>query len=202
MFPSALLWFPLSGRKVSQTMKKGTIAIFALAALLCLLSGVSAKADTITLTWTQQDGPTGQPLPYILDSGTDLFTIPTGQVIVGAIFTSALGNPNAFLDSTAVMNVDVNGVQVGSCPNTSSPCWIGTGSPIPFTYTYTATDLLSLATGMADLTITQTGCCAIRLSPSTLTITTAPITATPEPGSLALLGLGVLGLAALKLGKR
>ena len=183
-------------------MKKGTIAVFAVAALFCLLSSASAKADTITLTWTQQNGPTGQPLTYTLDAGSDVFTILTGQEIVGAVFTSALGNSNSFLDSTAVMNVYVNGIQVGSCPDRSSPCWNGTGNPIPFTYTYTATDLLSLTSGMADLTITQTDCCAIRLSPSMLTITTAPITATPESGSLSMLGLGVLGLAAVKLSKK
>src|SRR5215470_17028966 len=198
--------FP-SGRKVLQNpMKKSFMIYFLAAALLCLFSGISAKADTLTVTWGEVNGPDLFPgfFTGTIDAGAMPFTIPSGQTIVGAIFSSTLGNSNPldFDGSTAVMTVDVNGVQVGSCPDKSSPCWIGTGSPIPFTYTFTSADLLALGSGTADLTITQTDCCVIRLGASTLVITTSPTTATPEPGSLALLGFGVLGLAALKLGKK
>jgi PEP-CTERM motif len=177
-------------------MKKSFAIYFLAAAVLCLVSGFSAKADTITLSWGEQNG-TGT-LPFTIDAGTLAFTVPTGQSIVGAVFSSTLGNST--IPNTAVMNVFVNGVLVGACLP-GDPVCATSAVPTPFSYTYTTADLLSLATGLADLTITQTDCCVIRLGDSTLVITTAP-TAAPEPGSLALLGLGVFGLAALKLSKR
>lgn len=185
-------------------MKLRSIAFCLLAAgLVCMVSGTPVKADTLTVTWSEVNGPDLSPgfFTGTFDAGLMSFAIPAGQTIVGAIFTSALGNENFFDGSTAVMTVDVNGVQVGSCPDRSSPCWQGTGSPIPFSYTFTAADLLALGSGTVDLTITQTDCCVIRLSPSTLVITTAPV-GTPEPGSMALLGFGILGLAALKISKK
>jgi len=166
------------------------------AALVCLVSTTSAKADVIDLTWVEQNG-TGT-LPFTIDAGPLTFTIPSGQSIVSAVFTSTLGNST--VPNTAVMNVFVNSVLVGTCAEGDPVCANST-SPIPFTYTFTAADLLTLAGGVADLTITQTDCCVIRLGASELVITTAP-TAAPEPGTLALMGFGLLGLAAIKLSKR
>jgi PEP-CTERM motif len=187
-------------------MKLRIIVIFATAALLSLLSGVSAKADTFTLTWIDQNSPSiPSSFPFTQDGGTDFFTIPAGQEIVGAVFSATFGD--TFANDTALIDVDVNGVQVGACTSMTDQCFYSflgptPKSPTPFGYTYTSADLVTLGTGMADLTVTQLSPSYIRLGSPTLVITTAPITAAPEPGSLALLGFGVLGIAAVKFSKR
>ena len=181
-------------------MKIRSIAIYSVAAILVLLvSGVSAKADTLTVTWGEVNGLVFQPpLPYTQDAGSVPFSVPAGQSIVGAVFTSTFGN--SVFPNTAEINVFVNGILVGSCSSFLDPCFEG-ASPTLFSYTFTSTDLLALGSGAADLSITQVSNNIIRLGPSTLTITTAPVGA-PEPGSLALLGVGIFGLAALKLSKK
>jgi PEP-CTERM motif len=164
--------------------------------LAVLLIPSLSKADSFTFNWGQQNG-TGT-LPFTLDAGSLVFTVPAGQSIVDAVFSSTLGNSTA--PSTALMNVFVNTVKVGSCPTKSSSCF--DGGPNLFSYIFTPTDLLALATGSVDLSIVQTDCCFIRLGASTLTIDTAPTTAMPEPATLAMLGTGLFGLAALRRGKR
>jgi hypothetical protein len=125
--------------------------VWSVLALAVLLLPAVSKADTITVNWGEQNGPDGAALPFTLNAGTMVFTIPAGQQILNAVFSSTLGN--TLVGSTAVMNVFVNGIQVGSCPSGSSPCFLG--GPNPFTYTFTSGDLNSLLSGTADLTITQ-----------------------------------------------
>jgi PEP-CTERM motif len=167
---------------------------------LLLIPSVS-KADSFTFNWAEQNGPdasgpNGPSLPFTLDAGSLIFMLPAGQNVVDAVFSSTLGN--SMVGSTAVMNVFVNTVEVGSCPSFLSPCAQFGQAPIPFTHSFTPTELLALATGSVDLSVVQSGCCVIRLGDSTLTIDTTAATATPEPATLAMLGAGLLGLAAVR----
>ena len=73
-------------------------------------------------------------------------------------------------------------------------------TPTAWTDTLTAAQLASLGTGPVNLTAVQTSQKNVRLGFTTLDQITA--VATPKPGSLALLGFDVLGLAGLKLSKR
>lgn len=167
--------------------------IFVLAGVVSLtLCSMAARADTIVLNWGEQNGPISV-WPTLLDAGTDTFSIPNGQVITGAIFSSTWGNSS--YPDTGIMSVDVNGVQMGACLDESNVCWTGF-SPTPFSYTYTAGDLASLSGGAADLTIDQTGPYTIRLGDSTLTITTTDASL-PEPAPWWALGAGMLALTGL-----
>ncbi len=170
--------------------------------ILALLTPALGKADVITVTWPEQNGPDAGCVGIILGSCTGVpvtlsslmtFTIPAGQSIVSAVFSSTYGNST--VPNTAIETITVNGVQVGACTSSLNPCWNGL-SPTPFSYTYTAADLLTLLSGTADLVATQTDCCIIREGVSTLVITT-----TPEPGTLALFGsgIGLLGLYRRRL---
>jgi hypothetical protein len=164
--------------------------------LAVLLIPSFSKADTFTFNWAEQNG--SGSLPFTLDAGSLPFAVPAGQTIVDALFSSTLGNTSS--GSTAVMDVFVNSVLVGSCPSTSSPCWHS--GPNPFTFSFTGAELSALATGSVDLSIVQTGCCTIRLGASTLTVDTRPTTETPEPATLALLGTGMFGLVVIRRRKR
>jgi len=96
-----------------------------------------AKADSITVTWGEQNGLFDQRLPFTIDAGTVAFAIPNGQSIVSAIFTSTLGNST--VSNTAVMDVFVNSILVGSCKPGDIVCAFS-DAPTPFTYIYTSAD--------------------------------------------------------------
>jgi len=157
---------------------------------------VSSPAMALTFTLGEFNGLTANvPIdPQVV--GTFSFAIPTGQVIVSAIFSSTLGNGTD--TSTAVMKVSLDGVLVGECPNRAAFCWDNLSGPVtPFTHPFTATELAVLADGSAQLSILQTDLFTARLGVSSLTIETADsdpnLASTPEPASLALMAVGLTG---------
>jgi PEP-CTERM motif-containing protein len=155
----------------------------------CLLTcSLSAQAAIIILNFSELNGDGNFPATF--DGGTENFVIPVGESIVGAVFEGQFGNSQS--SSTAVMDVFVNNVLMASCPDQSAFCWI-TG-PVPFSHVYSLGELASLAGGAAHLTVDQLDCCFARLAPSTLTITTAPLGAVPEPSTFALITCGLVGL--------
>ncbi len=202
-------------------MKHMKVAVYlALAAVLCLLGTVSAKADIITLE--DQTGPSvfsaasPQTLTYSTSSGP--LTI-TG----GTILTNTTNLP---ADETSVYGTAFFG---NSLSNTITMTFT---SPInnfffdllngqTYTETFTVADNLgnsqtftlapNVSLGLVTVGFPTVG--------SVITITTSdpnwdffidnigfnqptPGTATPEPGTMFLLGAGLLGLASVKLLKK
>ena len=174
---------------MTRLQKSTLIGIAAIAMFL-----VSCPAMAITVTLPEFNGPgnTVPPDPQIV--GTFTYTIPAGQVIVSAIFSSTLGN--GVDTSTAVMKVFLDGVLVGECPNRAAFCWDNVSGPVtPFTHTFTPTELAVLTDQSALLTILQTDLETARLGLSSLTLETAPadLAATPEPASITLMVVGLTG---------
>ncbi|HWT88944.1 MAG TPA: PEP-CTERM sorting domain-containing protein [Candidatus Angelobacter sp.] len=202
-------------------MKKPSVALYLLvAALLCLVTGVNASADIINLE--DQTGPSlfaaasAQTLNYSTSSGP--LTITGGTVLTGTT--------NLPADETSVYGTASFG---NSLSNTITMTFT---SPINNFFfdllngrnaveTFTVADNLgntqsfnlapNLSLGVVTVGFPTVG--------SVITITMAdpewdffidnigfnqatPGTATPEPGTMLLLGVGVLGLAAVKLMKR
>ena len=201
-------------------MKKPSVALYIVAAaLLCLVCGVNASADIINLE--DQSGPSvfggpAQTLNYSTSSGP--LSITGGTVLTGTT--------NLPADETSVYGTAFFG---GGLSNTITMTFT---SPInnfffdllngqTYTETFTVADNLgnsqsftlapNLSLGVVTVGFPTVG--------SVITITTAdpswdffidnigfnqatPGTATPEPGTMLLLGAGVLGLAAVKLMKR
>ena len=166
-------------------MKFVTTAALALA----VLASAPASPAVIVSTLPEFNGDGTVANTFI---GTFNYVIPFGDIIVSADFASAFGNSQ--VSSSAQGFVTVDGVTVGSCPGPGNPCYDGPGAPI--SYNFLAAEFALLADGSADLYYNQTGCCAIRLPESTLTINTRTINgAVPEPGTWAmmLIGFGAVG---------
>ena len=72
--------------------------------------------------------------------------------------------------------------------------FVGLRAHFPFSHIYSVGELASLTGGAAHLTVEQLECCTARLGPSTLTITTAPSGAVPEPSTLGLISFGLAGI--------
>jgi len=161
---------------------------------LFLFFAASLPATIIVSTLPEYNGVGIYPATETV--GTFVYSIPPGEFIVSAVYSSTLGNST--VPNTAVMDVIVDGLVVGSCLSPSDPCWFG-GSPIPFSYTFAPADFALLSDGSALLSVDQLDCCVIRLGASSLTIETALV---PEPGSLVLFGLGLLAFGTLQFRRR
>jgi|SRR5215470_5944978 len=200
-------------------MKIRTLAIyFAAAALICLVSSVSAKADVIDLESLL--GPstfgaaTPQTLTFATSSGT--LTINGGSVLTNTTFLPA--------DETTVYGTT-------NCCGNLSTITLTFASPINNFFfdlingqvvpeTFIVSD--NLGNSQVFPNVPSNGNLGVALVSfatvgNVITITTSdpnwdffidnigfnqPTPGVPEPGSLALLGLGILGLAAVKLSKR
>ncbi|GAC1635400.1 MAG: hypothetical protein NVS9B14_12590 [Candidatus Acidiferrum sp.] len=202
-------------------MKKSSIAIYLLAAaLVCLVCGVNASADIINLE--NQTGPSvfssasAQTLNYSTSSGP--LTITGGTVLTNTT--------NLPADETSVYGTAFFG---NSLSNTITMTFT---SPInnfffdllngqTYTETFTVADNLGNSQTFTLAPNTNLGLVTVGFATvgSVITITTAdpswdffidnigfnqatPGTATPEPGTMLLLGVGVLGLASVKLLKK
>jgi len=166
----------------------GIIAVLAVLALCVASTG--ARADDIQ-TIGEYNGAAIHldPGPYDPPTVIGTFNILAGDAsatISGFFGNSVVGNSSGvqvFLGSILVAEC----VEFTAC-YTSGAAWADTLS---------AGQLASLGTGPVNVTAVQTSQFVVRLGVTTLDQVPAP-----EPGSMALLGVGILGLAAVKFAKR
>ncbi|HET9803025.1 MAG TPA: PEP-CTERM sorting domain-containing protein [Candidatus Acidoferrum sp.] len=203
-------------------MKHMKVALYlALAAVLCLLGTAPVKADIITLE--DQSGPSlfggpAQTLNYLTSSGplaitggtvlTNTSNLPADQTSVyGTVqccgyasaitltFTSPINNfffdllnGNTVTDTYLVSDNLGNSASFTIAPNTNSGAALVSFPSVGSVITISCS---SCGNGFFDFFVDNIG-----FNQAT------PGTATPEPGTMLLLGVGVLGLAAVKLSKR
>lgn len=204
---------------MQNPMKKRFTIYFLAAALFCLVSGISVKADVIdfdTLTGPDLFGlTTPQTLTFLTSSGT--LTITGGTILTNA--TNFPADPSSVYGTT-------------NCCGYSNTITLTFTSAINnffmdlfngqiFTDTFTVSDNLGNSQSFTIPPNTSSGVALVSFPTvgSTISITTndpswdflidnigfnepTPGTAVPEPGTLSLLALGGLGLAALKLNKK
>ena len=162
-------------------------ALFLTAAALPMMTAGTITATLPEFNGTFQNANFPQPTVVV---GSFSYTIPIGQRIVAAVFSSTFGNST--VTNTAGVDVSAGGIMVGSCA-ALAPC--DTAATVtPFSFTFLPSSFSTLASGSLVVTATQTSGNIIRLGTETLSITTA----TPEPGSVALLGLGLISLGVIR----
>ena len=165
--------------------------------LAVLLACASLSATTITLTLPEVNGgynPTGPYPASALDAGTFTFVLPTGEHIISATLDGTFGNSQ--VPNSAGLDLYADGLLVAQCL-AGAICDINPEAVTPFSYSFTSSNFGLLNDGSLSMSAVQTSGNYIRLGPETLTIQTSQGAATPEPGSLALLGAG-LALVAFK----
>jgi hypothetical protein len=104
--------------------------------------------------------------------------------------TASSPGENLYLGTVA----DPDEILVAQCVE-FAPCYENlTGPATPWTYDLTASQIASLGTGTVDFTAVQTSQFILAVGATTMDQASGTAV-TPEPGSLMLLGTGLLGLA-------
>jgi hypothetical protein len=174
----------------------------------CTVAGVAAfatglaAAATILVTFPEYNGgahPGDEPFPLpAVTIGSGTIVIPAGEQVVSAAISGFWGTKDD-PDSTAGVNLLLDGVPVAQCVKPSTDCWIGDTGQRPWSHTFTAAELPALSDGSATLTAIQTSDLRIRLGVTTLTVETAlpPAAVVTPPESVPTLGsFGMLALLA------
>jgi hypothetical protein len=167
-------------------------------ALVAALMASGASATVILETIPEFSGaffPATDIFPKPPVTAGTFVSIPLGESIVSGTISGTFGN--SVVSSSAGNDVylgdggsTANDVLVASCVKPTA-CFFGT---VPWSHTFTATDILTLSafTGPLVLTSVQTSEFVIRLGKTTLSAVSGP--AVPEPATLALLALGLVGI--------
>lgn len=165
---------------------------------ICLASALLARADLVTATIGEFDGPVLDNPTYPqppLTIGTFIFTPPPSGKILAAVVSGFFGT--TFAPSTALEDLFVGGIKVASCASESDDCWNAPfGVQTPWMYTFTPSQFSVLQSGSVPYTVVQNGDFQVESGVTTLTITS-----TPEPNLVAFLcgGLALLLCARFKL---
>ena len=226
---------PQSGRKVLLQMKKPSVTLYLLVvALICLMSVISAKADTVDVLVGDKNNfgfagctDTGTcanlgipsidnrtPAEMAATNGaqiTDVYsaifptygpnTTSTADVLFPFLGTLTSGTINL---AAGDFQSDVFGAFTASIDGVSVPFFFADGRFVTTIHSFTLTDgQLAVANGQGfvDLHLDRNGSGDF-VSFDWFELNGQSTTATPEPGTMLLLGVGVLGLAAVKLMKR
>lgn len=157
---------------------------------------LSANATIVTSTVGSYDGVewAGVDITYDLD---DFIFDLQGESIVSATLTGVWGltdtypseYPDVEFGSTAHSELYVDGLLVADTHDpelAADPYW----NIVDWSFTFT--DFSLLTDGSLDFVAIQTSDYVMRLGETTLTIETVSV---PEPGVLALLGLGLVGIS-------
>jgi hypothetical protein len=163
-------------------------------------------------------------------SWTFTYSLPVGETITGATFTLGIADLDTHATGNQIGTMTIGGIDiaglmntvaesidpsVGICPGSpggTNNCW---GSIYRvLTITLPSTTFAQLATGTATVNFATSGpgwgvlggvgttFNGVNLDYSSLDISTSPVVATPEPGSLFSMAAGLAGLGLLRYRRR
>jgi len=167
-----------------------------LALIAALTSSVLSSASVTSVTYDEVNFETDggfYPKPEVV-IGTESWVVPVGEYIVSATLSGIWGSTSLLVDSTAHAQLFFDGMLVSDTMTlTPDPYW----NVVPWSYTFS--DFSSLVDGSGKLSFVMTSQTWVRLSETTLAITTAgekqPTVPDADATSL-LLGGSMLALAA------